>query len=681
MAEIKIYGKLVNTTTDGIIADYDQLDGLPIIKADFTASDFNPTKNTYYLFTGTTGTYTNGKLYFYNGSSYEEIGAGATIDTSNLAKLNNSNIFSSQQFFESMATFDGVVYFNNTVDFSAGSIKGVNLGEEYVKVNRMNEGIIQIMSYPTDACFAVYPSYGDGFTKYAIGKIINGSYTLTFPDTTDTLATLSDIEDAVPIGVFENLLTFSSSYTDSVGNYIPYLSGDNAATVYKRLMSSYAGGTEFGKLFFFHNTHTISGDYLNIILPIIDLYYDGGSEVLKFCICYKGNIYQFSYSYFNADIDDQHPTKIGSINLTNGTGSGSIQQILIPQSDDDENDYDNTTTGRNSATFGYSNTTDGKRSLTTGKLNTNNGANSIVAGLRNTNTSNHSLIIGDTNTNNGISNIIGGVNNTTSTNSRHSLVVGSNNTNNYIRNIIGGADNIVEGHDNIVGGIYANVLQDDSDEGNYGCNLVCVSGNSNFKTYVKGYGSWAGGQGHQITNKCVFAHGTANKSSRDNQTILGAYNNPNSDALFIIGNGTSNANRLNVFEVLDDGRAKVKTRPLEDDDVVRLGDLSAGDGKRYYKHRLTFYTDTDNAYSRITYIYMNIISSKAVEYTLETLTYELLLQESAFQWVIGLGRYAGVVSYYKYTSDSCEMAIMSTNATYASPLYIITDVEDIVTEL
>lgn len=56
------------------------------------------------------------------------------------------------------------------------------------------------------------------------------------------------------------------------------------------------------------------------------------------------------------------------------------------------------------------------------------------------------------------------------------------------------------------------------------------------------------------------------------QTVLGRYNKPDADAFFIVGNGTPD-NIQNAFEVLNDGRAKVQSAPVEDDDVVRKLEL------------------------------------------------------------------------------------------------------------
>ena len=58
------------------------------------------------------------------------------------------------------------------------------------------------------------------------------------------------------------------------------------------------------------------------------------------------------------------------------------------------------------------------------------------------------------------------------------------------------------------------------------------------------------------------------------KTVVGTFNEDKADTYFEVGNGTSDTNRKNAFEVLKDGRAKVQSAPTEDDDVVRKLDLS-----------------------------------------------------------------------------------------------------------
>lgn len=55
---------------------------------------------------------------------------------------------------------------------------------------------------------------------------------------------------------------------------------------------------------------------------------------------------------------------------------------------------------------------------------------------------------------------------------------------------------------------------------------------------------------------------------------FGKFNKNSPDNIFEIGYGTDTNNRLNAFEVLKDGRAKVQSAPVDDDDIVRKLDLS-----------------------------------------------------------------------------------------------------------
>ena len=77
---IKLYGKLKSVTEEGKVADYSEIDGVPIIMHDLSASGFTPTANIYYLHTGkTTAAYDNGMIYFYDGSTYIQIGSGIEL--------------------------------------------------------------------------------------------------------------------------------------------------------------------------------------------------------------------------------------------------------------------------------------------------------------------------------------------------------------------------------------------------------------------------------------------------------------------------------------------------------------------------------------------------------------------------------------------------------------------------
>ena len=73
---------LANVATSG---SYNDLSNIPVINQDLAASGFTPVANTYYKHTGTTtDLYTNGVIYFYNGTKYASLdgsGGGSTAVT------------------------------------------------------------------------------------------------------------------------------------------------------------------------------------------------------------------------------------------------------------------------------------------------------------------------------------------------------------------------------------------------------------------------------------------------------------------------------------------------------------------------------------------------------------------------------------------------------------------------
>lgn len=57
--------------------------------------------------------------------------------------------------------------------------------------------------------------------------------------------------------------------------------------------------------------------------------------------------------------------------------------------------------------------------------------------------------------------------------------------------------------------------------------------------------------------KNVLVTGQGNIAANWNQTIVGTFNKPVSNALFVVGNGTSNITRNNVLEVYKDGKVSI----------------------------------------------------------------------------------------------------------------------------
>ena len=99
----------------------------------------------------------------------------------------------------------------------------------------------------------------------------------------------------------------------------------------------------------------------------------------------------------------------------------------------------------------------------------------------------------------------------------------------------------------------------------------------------------------EATSTFAVAIGNNAKATGWGQVAVGDYNDPSvNKALFMVGNGSSDTDtgRKNAFTVLWDGRAKVQSAPVDDDDVVRLIDLTGpgggGSGRSVYRHYIKF---------------------------------------------------------------------------------------------
>ena len=82
---------------------------------------------------------------------------------------------------------------------------------------------------------------------------------------------------------------------------------------------------------------------------------------------------------------------------------------------------------------------------------------------------------------------------------------------------------------------------------------------------------FAAGYSNTVSGKYSGAVGVGLTANALNQFVVGKYNKL-SDSLFIVGGG-SLSSLTNLFEVVNDGRAKVQTAPKENNDVVRKYEL------------------------------------------------------------------------------------------------------------
>lgn len=119
---------------------------------------------------------------------------------------------------------------------------------------------------------------------------------------------------------------------------------------------------------------------------------------------------------------------------------------------------------------------------------------------------------------------------------------------------------------------------------------------SGYYSTVDGDYSFATNQNTKANAKNSSAFGLSTTADASEQFTIGKYNKENTDALFIVGNGTSKTNKQNAFTVLKDGRAKIQNNPTESDDVANkqyVDDAvvnaagSGGGSAQLYKHYIT----------------------------------------------------------------------------------------------
>lgn len=188
-------------------------------------------------------------------------------------------------------------------------------------------------------------------------------------------------------------------------------------------------------------------------------------------------------------------------------------------------------------------------------------------------------------------------------------------------------------------------------------------------THAKEDFTIAGGEQSVALKKGANAIGYYTTANTEWGTAIGKYNVGKTNTLFEVGNGYAvfDAGRKNAFEVLDDGRAKVQSAPIEDDDVVRKGDLAniGGGGGKLYRHKLNF-ADTDGRF-----FYGFLYKSNNIPYTLSTIPNYTPITAS-------YGPYRGVGMFL-----DGELNLFVTSGSTVEILYqkAISDFSDTVTEV
>jgi hypothetical protein len=88
-------------------------------------------------------------------------------------------------------------------------------------------------------------------------------------------------------------------------------------------------------------------------------------------------------------------------------------------------------------------------------------------------------------------------------------------------------------------------------------------------------GTFAGDYNTVFGDNSVAIGGSNLISTSGNQVVIGTFNNPNTNSLFVVGSGTSDSNRRNVFEVRPDGSLAVGPTALSSNGVDTFLKLSS----------------------------------------------------------------------------------------------------------
>lgn len=95
---------------------------------------------------------------------------------------------------------------------------------------------------------------------------------------------------------------------------------------------------------------------------------------------------------------------------------------------------------------------------------------------------------------------------------------------------------------------------------------------SGYYTNANGGSTYAGGYYSIADVEYSMSYGISTRTQNNVLAAFGRLNNPTTGHILEVGNG-SDGSRSNAFAVLSDGRAKIQSSPIEDDDAVRKLEL------------------------------------------------------------------------------------------------------------
>lgn len=209
------------------LADYNQLDSIPVINQDLSASGFTPVANTYYRHTGaTTDTFTQGVIYCYDGTEYKALdgSGGGGISLANIPPASqtvNGVVTTGEQTFAGRKTFNPLTGYDGglsivangsrtiirpkdvsyEVDFGTSSSRiSYNYSKyvdssQYIKTMVMRDSSNREFTFPDFAgSFMVTPSTWSSGTSGSLTLTENGTYQFYVGTATKTNYTLLYVE-------------------------------------------------------------------------------------------------------------------------------------------------------------------------------------------------------------------------------------------------------------------------------------------------------------------------------------------------------------------------------------------------------------------------------------------------------------------------------------------------------
>lgn len=232
---------------------------------------------------------------------------------------------------------------------------------------------------------------------------------------------------------------------------------------------------------------------------------------------------------------------------------------------------ENEATGEQSFIIGYKNKSSGANSFVSGRENTASGMRSFASGYQSTASGDHSFAFGQGATASAECSLAIGYNVTASYKYASALGCGTISSG-YASFAIGnvteatgahsfsngkftkakGESSFAIGQYGVAKGAYSYIEGYGTTESSHEAsgNYSHVEGRDNKATAS---GAHVGGRDSIAAGAYSFAHGYGLNANAEAQMVIGKYNATNSNALFIIGDGTSSNQRKNIFEVLKNG--------------------------------------------------------------------------------------------------------------------------------